>query len=266
MTKTLHKILGLVAAAGLASLALTTSPLAGDSPVERQQATITLGSGEPSAVPFTATPDPHAALPGHGAYLQLAQESGQKKKVSAANSFNRLLKKPSAPSNAPPAEDGIHDPDNSGTHLLQWPSEAFEGLPRSNDGNRVDWVGALNNGAIAPWSEIEDPPGEPFLMDLVIVREVKGSMPDVVYPHEPHTEWLDCTNCHDEIFVPEKGANQISMAAILLGQKCGVCHGKVAFPVTDCRRCHAKPKSEEQLRALAEKSSWRKTGTGTTAQ
>jgi uncharacterized OB-fold protein len=32
------------------------------------------------------------------------------------------------------------------------------------------------------------------------------------------------------------------MAAILLGQKCGVCHGKVAFPVSECRSCHSKNK------------------------
>jgi uncharacterized OB-fold protein len=32
------------------------------------------------------------------------------------------------------------------------------------------------------------------------------------------------------------------MAAILLGQKCGVCHGKVAFPVSECKRCHSQPK------------------------
>ena len=95
-------------------------------------------------------------------------------------------------------------------------------------------------------------------MDLVIVRQVKGSMPNVVYPHLPHTEWLDCTNCHDEIFVPEKGANQISMAGILLGQKCGICHGKVAFPISDCRRCHSQPKTAEELRQLSQKSSWAK--------
>lgn len=190
---------------------------------------------------------------------QLAQaEAGEKKrKPSAANSFNRLLKKPAAASNAPPAEDGIHDPSNPGTSLLQWPSEAFQDLPKSNDGNLVDWVEALDAGAIAPWVDLEDPDAEPFTMDLVIVREVKGSMPDVVYPHQQHTEWLDCTNCHDEIFVPEKGANQMSMAAILLGQKCGVCHGRVAFPISDCRRCHSQPKTEEQLRALAEQSAWR---------
>ena len=166
----------------------------------------------------------------------------QSSKPSAANSFNRLLKKSIGEQNAPPAKDGIHDPTNPGTDLLQWPSEAFADFPKTNDGNHVDWVRALDEGRIRPWTELEDPEAEMFVMDLVIVRQVKGSMPNVVYPHLQHTEWLDCTNCHDEIFVPEKGKNQISMAGILLGQKCGVCHGKVAFPVSECRRCHSQPK------------------------
>jgi len=144
--------------------------------------------------------------------------------------------------------------------MLQWPSEAFQDLPKTVDGNKVDWVKALREGLIQPWYDLADPEAEAFIFDLVIVREVKGSMPDVVYPHEAHTQWLDCANCHDEIFLPEKGANQISMAAILLGQKCGVCHGKVAFPISDCRRCHAKPKSPEQLQALAEDSARRRAG------
>ena len=157
-----------------------------------------------------------------------------------------------------PALDGIHDPANPGTELLQWPSEAFAGLPTTGDGNKIDWVAALAKGQIKPWYELEDPEAEPFTMDLTIVRQVKGSMPNVVYPHLQHTEWLDCTNCHDEIFIPEKGRNQISMAGILLGQKCGVCHGKVAFPVTDCRRCHSQPKTKEELRALSDGSTWSK--------
>ena len=130
---------------------------------------------------------------------------------SDPNRFNRLMK-PAAERNAPPPEDGIHDPDSPGTHLLQTPREAFETLPDSKSGNYV--------------------------------REVKGSMPDVVYPHKQHTQWLDCSNCHPAIFIPQKGANQISMASILLGEKCGVCHGKVAFPVSECRRCHSRPKEQ----------------------
>lgn len=194
-----------------------------------------------------------AALP--DAALQLAQ-SAEGQGPSAANSFNRLLKARAATSNAKPADDGIHDPQNPGTQSLQWPSEAFQDLPKSNDGNHVDWVAALDQGRIVPMVDLNDPQAEPFLMDLVIVRQVKGSMPNVVFPHAQHTQWLDCTNCHDEIFVPQKGANQISMAAILLGQKCGVCHGRVAFPVTDCRRCHAQPKTPEELQALSQKSAW----------
>jgi c(7)-type cytochrome triheme protein len=202
---------------------------------------------------------PHRA--GATQVAQAAPAAGAKKRrPSAANAFNRLLKSPASKGNAPPSDDGIHDPANSGTDALQWPSEAFQDLPKSRDGNLVDWVKALGEGAIAPWVDLEDPEAEAMLFDLVIVREVKGSMPDVVYPHEQHTQWLDCENCHDDIFLPQKGANQISMAGILLGQKCGVCHGKVAFPVSDCRRCHARPKTPEQLKALAEKSTWRSVG------
>lgn len=159
-----------------------------------------------------------------------------------ANNFNRLMRPP-AKRNLPPSEDGIHDPENDGTHSLQPPLTAFTPLAKSNDGNRVDWVKALSENKITPRFDRNDPNAKPMVMDLNIVREVKGSMPDVVYPHKQHTEWLDCSNCHPAIFVPQKGANQISMASILLGQKCGVCHGKVAFPVSECRRCHSKSKA-----------------------
>ena len=161
--------------------------------------------------------------------------------AGSVNSFNRLMRPP-AQRNLPPAEDGIHDPANDGTHSLQPPLTAFAPLPKSNDGNRVDWVKSLNENLIRPRVDRNDPNAAAMVMDLNIVREVKGSMPDVVYPHKQHTQWLDCSNCHPAIFIPQKGANQISMAAILLGQKCGVCHGKVAFPVSDCRRCHSKSK------------------------
>jgi c(7)-type cytochrome triheme protein len=161
---------------------------------------------------------------------------------AAANSFNRLLRPPSQ-RNRPPAEDGIHDPTNDGTLALQPPLQAFNDMARSNAGNRVDWVKSLAQGKFAPRADRVDPKAAPMVMDLNIVREVKGSMPDVVYPHKQHTQILDCSNCHPAIFKPQKGANQISMAGILLGEACGVCHGKVAFPVSECRLCHSKPKA-----------------------
>ena len=129
------------------------------------------------------------------------------------------------------------------------PQNAVAALPRSASGNQVDWVRALQEKRIAPRADRVDPKAEMTVMDLNIVREVKGSMPDVLFPHKQHTEWLDCANCHPAIFVPQKGANQISMAAILLGQKCGVCHGKVAFPVSECRLCHQRKKVGAQTAA-----------------
>ena len=162
---------------------------------------------------------------------------------SDPNRFNRLMK-PAAERNAPPPEDGIHDPDSPGTHLLQTPREAFEALPDSNSGNYVQWSEAMEQGLIEPRNSLTPVSTPPIVLDLNIIREVKGSMPDVVYPHKQHTQWLDCSNCHPAIFIPQKGANQISMASILLGEKCGVCHGKVAFPVSECRRCHSRPKDQ----------------------
>jgi len=164
------------------------------------------------------------------------------------NSFNRLLK-PASKRNLPPPEDGIHDPSNDGTHALQPPLTAFGSLPKSFAGNRVNWVEAIGSGKIKPRWDRTDLTAEPIVMDMNVVREVKGSMPDVVYPHKQHTQWLDCSNCHPAIFVPQKGANQISMAAILLGEKCGVCHGKVAFPVSECRLCHSKKKDLVPVKA-----------------
>jgi len=161
--------------------------------------------------------------------------------VMDVNAFNRLLK-PAGKRNPSPMEDGIHDPTIDSTRALLAPQTAYADLPKSQAGNRINWVEALNSGKINPRWDRSDPKAEPVVMDLNIVREVKGSMPDVVYPHKQHTQWLDCSNCHPAIFIPQKGANAISMAAILLGEKCGVCHGKVAFPVSECRLCHSKKK------------------------
>jgi c(7)-type cytochrome triheme protein len=168
-------------------------------------------------------------------------------KPAKAMRFNRLMKPPSE-WNPPPFEDGIHDPEGEGAYMLQTPKEAFESLNKSSSGNRVDWVKSLNNNKIDPRWDRTDPTKKAFVMDLNIVREVKGSMPNVVYPHKQHTQWLDCSNCHPDIFIPKKGANQISMAAILMGQACGVCHGKVAFPVSECRKCHSQKKKKKPVR------------------
>ena len=168
---------------------------------------------------------------------------------NSATAFNRLLKALPA-DNLAPMKDGIHDTENTGTTILQTPVEGLAGLPVSKHGNRVNWVAAVEDGKINPrWDKLDDSQS-PMVMDLNVLREVKGSMPDVIYPHKQHTEWLDCSNCHPAIFIPARGANQIDMASILRGEKCGVCHGKVAFPITatTCRLCHSKEKRNPKLK------------------
>jgi c(7)-type cytochrome triheme protein len=184
-----------------------------------------------------------------------------KAKVSGANVFNRLLKKEKQRNAAPP-EDGIHDASNDSTHVLQPPLIAYDGLPTTDFGNYVDWVKALDTGLLKPRYDRFDPTIEPLVMNLEIIREAKSSMPDVMFPHKAHTQWLDCSNCHPKIFIPQRNANVMSMSAILLGQQCGVCHGKVSFPVTTntCVTCHSKAKPADWKTPESEistKNPWR---------
>lgn len=163
---------------------------------------------------------------------------------SGTNPFNRLMKAPQR-RHLPPLEDEIHDPANQGTALLQPPQEAFADLPKtkSDIGNGVDWVAAATAGKIKPRWVYNNPAPVPMTMNMAAVRVHKGSLPDVVFRHRQHTEQLFCSDCHPDIFVAQNGANQILMSGIMLGQKCGVCHGKVAFPIADCNRCHSQPKA-----------------------
>ncbi len=208
----------------------------------------------PSPAPAPISAPVAASTPAAPAPAPVPDPSSNTSGASAAdiNSFNRLLK-PVGKRNPAPAEDGIHDPSNDGTLALMPPLAAYGPLPKSFAGNRVNWVKAIEDKKINPRWDRQDDKAVPVVIDLNIVREVKGSMPDVVYPHKQHTEWLDCSNCHPAIFNPQKGSNAISMAAILLGEKCGVCHGKVAFPVSECRLCHSKKKEARPAAQAAAK-------------
>ncbi len=135
-------------------------------------------------------------------------------------------------------DDGLHAPDNTAITILQEPGEALLQLPPDNTGNKVSWVKALREKYINPRTNIY-PETKVEVLDMDIILENTGEMPMVRFPHKAHTEWLDCTNCHDAIFKKEVGANPINMFAILNGEYCGRCHGAVSFPLTECLRCHS---------------------------
>ncbi len=179
-----------------------------------------------------------------------ATATGQPPLPPVAFSFNRLLK-PIDKRNLAPSQDGIHDPANDGTLQLQPPLLGMSDLVRSRFGNNTDWVLSLESKKITPRWERTNPFAEGMVMDLNIVRVPtrSASVQNVVFPHKQHTEWLECSNCHPAIFVPQKGANVISMPLILLGQKCGVCHGKVAFPISECAKCHSQKRDVPQKTA-----------------
>jgi len=143
----------------------------------------------------------------------------------------------------PLAKDGIHDPANPGLPLLQEPAEALSKLPSDGAGNHVQWMRALNDGAIQPRSNLY-PGTNVRLLDQDILLNQRGGMPMVRFPHRSHTQWLDCSNCHDGLFKAQIGANKLSMFAMLQGEQCGVCHGAVSFPLTECKRCHNTPRPE----------------------
>jgi len=135
-------------------------------------------------------------------------------------------------------EDGLHDPANPSLEIMQAPTEALGVLAPDTAGNKVDWVQALQSGQISPRSSLNGKV-EPEILDLDVVMKATTPLPYVIFPHRPHTEWMSCDTCHEEMFISENGANPISMGSILQGEHCGRCHGTVSFPLTECNRCHS---------------------------
>ncbi len=141
----------------------------------------------------------------------------------------------------PLENDDLHDPDNPAISQLQQPAEALSKLPPDTTGNMVRWVEAREKGIIEPRSNIF-PETKVNVLDQDILLNLKGGTPIVRFPHRAHTLWLDCSNCHDHLFKPVAGGNKLSMLQILQGEQCGVCHGAVSFPLTECNRCHSVPR------------------------
>lgn len=113
-------------------------------------------------------------------------------------------------------------------------------LPDDQFGNRIDWHAALKRKMILPKRSIFDDKFEPMTFDRKFeVKSILTMVPPAVFSHKEHLEWLDCSNCHPDIFTIKKDATQnFSMDAILAGRFCGACHLSVAFPIQDCKRCH----------------------------
>jgi c(7)-type cytochrome triheme protein len=76
-----------------------------------------------------------------------------------------------------------------------------------------------------------------------VTFEVK-SAGNVAFSHEIHVVGggIQCTNCHDALFITKEKHAAVTMAQMQKGKSCGACHnGKKAFDVkTNCNNCHKK--------------------------
>lgn len=115
-------------------------------------------------------------------------------------------------------------------------------FPESRYGNGVDWNEAYSDGFISPKKSFFDEGYTSLAFDEVITMEPERSnFPPAVFPHASHNDWLDCSNCHPDIFnIKKKTTKHFTMEFINEGRFCGVCHLTVAFPMNNCRRCHPK--------------------------
>ncbi len=123
----------------------------------------------------------------------------------------------------PPAIEGTLDPDS-----------VVALLPQDAAGN-IDWVAALRDDVVRPRTAL---PGSPPVQPLTGFRfdfRYEGGF-NASFPHSAHVQWLSCDGCHLEIF--RYRGERPTMEAINNGEKCGRCHGKVAFPTSTCERCH----------------------------
>lgn len=114
-------------------------------------------------------------------------------------------------------------------------------LPKARGEDLVDWEEAEARGLVKPADTLPGTPGKDRALraqEDFSIRS-KGWMPNIIFSHKKHALWNSCEACHPEIFPSVKrGAVKYSMFEIFDGEYCGLCHDRVAFPLSECEKCH----------------------------
>lgn len=137
-----------------------------------------------------------------------------------------------------------------------WQPRALQatGLPKDKYG-LIDWIQLTSQGMVLPKGSIDpdnplyespvhyqfDPDGDEDIEDIVIPVKSEA-ISEVLFPHTLHAWWLNCKSCHPHRFVRTAGDTKMTMREMSKGKYCGECHGKVAFPLEDCNKCHNREK------------------------
>lgn len=139
--------------------------------------------------------------------------------------------------------------------IKQW--DKIEAMMPKDEEDDVDWAAAVHQGIIRPrhggdprdllatmfqWDFIipvppeEDDEDDEETAEADDEEEMEGNEDDALFQHSSHTQWLSCDNCHMTIYPYRR--NPFTMKQKKKGESCGVCHGKVAFSLKTCGRCH----------------------------
>jgi c(7)-type cytochrome triheme protein len=117
-------------------------------------------------------------------------------------------------------------------------------LPAQDYGDGIDWVEGMNSGKISPRNFLREEDYQesmplPEHLELPMRWTTRSPRTLVSFPHKEHIKWLDCSNCHPDIFnIKQMGTVEFDKEKNLYGMYCGTCHMTVAFPMNGCSRCH----------------------------
>jgi c(7)-type cytochrome triheme protein len=117
--------------------------------------------------------------------------------------------------------------------------EVVRQLPRSAAGG-IDWSRAVEERRIRllDFTEGASPAGRKLTMDRDVLFDLQRAG-GVVFSHATHVRWNGCELCHPQLFPTDaKASLGYRMQRLISGEHCGACHGKVAFALTECDRCH----------------------------
>lgn len=88
----------------------------------------------------------------------------------------------------------------------------------------------LLGAALAPASDV---------LDIWFSSPTGG---DVLFSHSVHVRTPlvndNCEACHDKVYASGRSKRPVTMAEMEKGKSCGACHGRKAFSLADCGRCH----------------------------
>ncbi len=118
-------------------------------------------------------------------------------------------------------------------------------LPKTDYGDGIDWNKAIKDKIISPQKTLSASGGAnsmplPDHLEEPLYWTTNVSNIHVRFPHVEHIQWLNCSNCHPDLFtVKQTGTVGFDKKSNLYGQFCGTCHMTVALPMNGCSRCHS---------------------------